>query len=41
MPAVATETWPGFAFMASTTSFALLYGVFGLTPSTDTLATLR
>ena len=40
-PAVATLTWPGFAFIASMSSAAVLYGVFGFTAIVDTLATLR
>ena len=34
-------TAPGFAFIASSRSLALLYGIFGLTPITWMLATLR
>ena len=40
-PAVATLIWPGFARIASSSSATVLYGVFGLTDSVDTLATLR
>src|SRR5688572_2724464 len=40
-PAVATVIWPGLAFIASSRSFIDLYGVFGLTPTSGTLATLR
>jgi hypothetical protein len=38
---VATLIWPGLAFIASSRSLALLYGVLGLTPITWMLATLR
>ena len=40
-PAVATETLPGCAFIASSNCFASLYGVAGLTPITWMLATVR
>jgi len=40
-PAVATEILPGLAFIASRNCLAFWYGVFGLTPITWMLATVR
>jgi hypothetical protein len=40
-PAVATATAPGLAFIASSSSFIVLYGVSAFTPTTAMCATLR
>ena len=40
-PAVATDTLPGCAFIASNSCFGFWYGVDGLTPMTWMFATVR